>query len=287
MIERWPPDPGGQSIPSTSKRGVVMRLVVWLTFFAVAGSPAGAQEVFRSIHSANLPTAEILPKGSWLFEVSHRSVTPFSDGVDALWGLDGPMVNRLGLAYSVHDRVVLGILRTNFLDNIELNAKAGLWAGGSETLPIKVAVMGGVSWNPDVTVTATVEDNEMQAYAQLILNALIAERLAIGVVPTLLHNPRLADADADQKFAIGVNAQAYLTPSMSVLVEWVGGEGNVETPNDPITFGVEFNTGGHVFKLVSTNQSRMNPSQLVAGAAAEFEPEEWRFGFNITRLLPF
>jgi hypothetical protein len=31
----------------------------------------------------------------------------------------------------------------------------------------------------------------------------------------------------------------------------------------------------------------MNPAQLLGGAAVEFEPEEWMFGFNITRLLPF
>jgi hypothetical protein len=158
---------------------------------------------------------------------------------------------------------------------------------GSETLPVKVAAMGGISWNPDVTVTATVEDNEMQAHAELIFNALIAERFAVGVVPAFLHNPRLGDADSDQKFYVGVNGQLYLTPSMSVLAEWVAGDGNLETPNDPITFGLEFNTGGHVFKLVSTNQSRLNPAQVFAGAAAEFEPDQWRFGFNITRLLPF
>jgi hypothetical protein len=264
-----------------------MRLVITLLLFVVGSTPAASQEIFRSVQSANLPTAEILPRGSWLFEVSHRSVTPFSDGADALWGLDGPMVNRLGLSYSARDRLVLGVVRTNFFDNIELNAKAGLWSGGSETLPIKVAAMGGISWNPDVTVTATVEDNEMQAHAELIFNALIAERFGIGVVPTFVHNPRLGDADSDQKLYVGVNGQLYVTPSMSVLAEWVAGDGNLETPNDPITFGLEFNTGGHVFKLVSTNQSRMNPAQLFPGAVAEFEPDEWRFGFNITRLLPF
>jgi hypothetical protein len=31
----------------------------------------------------------------------------------------------------------------------------------------------------------------------------------------------------------------------------------------------------------------MNATQVFPGAAVEFEPEEWRFGFNITRLLPF
>jgi hypothetical protein len=265
-----------------------MRLIVAaLAFIGVAGTNASAQEIFRSVHSANLPTAEILPQGSWLFEVSHRSVTPFSNGAEDLWGLDGPMVNRLGLAYSAHDRVVLGILRSNVLDNTELNVKAGLWSGGSATLPIKIAAMGGVSWNTDVNVTPTVEDNEMQAYGQLIVNTLIGERFAIGAVPTFLSNPRLQDADADNAFFVGVNGQVYLTPSMSVLVEWVAGEGIAEAPYDPITFGFEFNTGGHVFKLLSTNQSRMNPAQIVAGAAAEFEPDAWLFGFNITRLLPF
>jgi hypothetical protein len=74
---------------------------------------------------------------------------------------------------------------------------------------------------------------------------------------------------------------------MSVLAEWVAGEGTVETPYDPLAFGIEFNTGGHVFKLLATNQARMNATQVFPGAAVEFEPEEWRFGFNITRLLPF
>jgi hypothetical protein len=265
-----------------------MRLIVAaLTLLGIAGTNASAQEVFRSVQSANLPTAEILPRGSWLFEVSHRTVTPFSDGAEALWGLDGPMVNRLGLAYSAHDRLQLGVLRTNFFDNVELNAKAVLWSGGGASMPVKIAAMGGISWNTDVTVTATVEDNEMQAYGQLIVNALIADRFAIGAVPTFLNNPRLLDADADNAFYVGVNGQAYLTPSMSVLVEWVAGEGNAETPFDPITFGLEFNTGGHVFKLLSTNQPRMNPAHVFGGATDEFEGDTWLFGFNITRLLPF
>jgi hypothetical protein len=265
-----------------------MRIVlVAAASLCLATTTASAQEIFRSVHSANLPTAEILPQGSWLFEISHRTVTPFSEGVDDLWGLDGPMIIRLGLAYSVHDRVQLGIMRTNVLDNVDLNAKATVWTGGGESLPIRIAAMGGVAWNTDVTVTPTVEDNEMQAYGQLIVNALIGERFAIGVVPTLVHNPRLADDESDQKLYVGVNGQVYLTPSVSVLAEWIAGEGTVETPHDPLAFGVEFNTGGHVFKLLATNQQRMNPTQVVPGAPAEFEPDEWRFGFNITRLLPF
>jgi hypothetical protein len=31
----------------------------------------------------------------------------------------------------------------------------------------------------------------------------------------------------------------------------------------------------------------MNPTQFLGGSNVSFEPDEWRFGFNITRLLPF
>jgi hypothetical protein len=31
----------------------------------------------------------------------------------------------------------------------------------------------------------------------------------------------------------------------------------------------------------------MNPSQYLAGTPTSFEPDAWRFGFNITRVLPF
>jgi hypothetical protein len=110
----------------------------------LAASPAAAQDAFHSVQSANLPTATTMPQGSWLFEISHRFNTPVSEGSDALWGLDGPVINRFGLSYGAHDRVLLGILRSNFEDNVELNAKVGLLDGGEGSLPVQVALMGGV-----------------------------------------------------------------------------------------------------------------------------------------------
>ena len=264
----------------------VLPFALWIV--AAAVSPVSGQEIFRSVQSANLPTAEVMPQGSWLFEISHRFSNAFSEGADALWGLDGPAVMRLGLSYSATDRIQLGVQRSNYQDNTELNVRARLWSGGSETLPVAIAAQGGVAWNINVsTPQPTIDDNEMQAYALLALNALIAERFAIGIVPTFLHNPRILDADSEQGFAVGVNGQAYLTPSMSLLVEWIAGDTNPESPFDPITFGIEFNTGGHVFKLLSTNQLATNPTQYFPGSAIDFEPDLWRFGFNITRLLPF
>jgi len=228
-----------------------------------------------------------MPQGSWLFEISHRFNTPISDGAEALWGLDGPVYNRLGLSYAPHDRVLLGIVRSNFEDNVELNAKVAAWSAAEGALPVQVSLMGGVAWNTQVFVVDGAEDNEMQFYAQLHVDALLGERLAIGLVPTYLRNPRLRDVDADNAFALGVQGQLYVSDSMSLLAEWLVAEARQGLEKDAATFGVEFETRGHFFKLLLTNQPRLNPTQFLGGTPVPFEPDEWRFGFNITRLLPF
>jgi hypothetical protein len=249
-------------------------------------STAHAQSAFHSVQSANLPTAETLPQGSWLFEISHRFDTPFSDGSSQLWGLDGPAYNRLGLTYAVHDRAQVGILRSNVADNTELNAKVGVWSG-TGGVPVELAVMGGVAFNTQVFEVDGAEDNEVQLYAHLLLNALLGNRFAVGIVPTILHNQRLLDVDAHRAVAVGVHGQLYVSPSMSVLAEWLVTPERADLEYDPVTVGLEFQTRGHFFKLLVTNQAHLNPTQFLAGSRVPFELDEWRFGFNITRLLPF
>lgn len=257
---------------------------------AAAGLQAqerGAVNVFHSNQSANLPTATTLRQGDWLFEISHRFQPPFSDGADALWGLDGPVTYRLGLSYSVTDRIMLGVQRTNLEDNLELSAKLRIYQGGSAGMPFMVAVAGGTAWNTDPVLVDGAEDNELQAYGLLMLNALFAERLALGVVPGIVHNPRILDAETESSFVLGLHGQVYLTDSMSLLGEWLASEERADLEFDGVTFGLEFETRGHFFKLLATNQIRPNLTQLLGGSSVEFVPDQLRFGFNITRLLPF
>jgi hypothetical protein len=242
--------------------------------------------VFHSTEAANLQTAETLRKGEWLVEVSHRFGTAVSQGADALWGLDGPVFNRLGLAYAASDRVMLGVLRTNLADNVELNAKVRLAEGGRQGLPFMVAAMAGWAWNTQLPETGY-DGNESQAYGQLIFNALLGDRFALGVTPTLLRNPRIEDASSESAFALGLNGQLYLSPQVSLLGEWVLSEERPGQTRDSGTFGLELETGGHFFKLVLTNSIRANPTQHLGGTSIPFSLDDLRFGFNITRLLSF
>ena len=241
--------------------------------------------VFHSQQSANLPTAQTISKGEWLFEISHRFFPPVSEGLEALWGLDGPVANRLGLAYAVADRAMVGIVRTNVDDNIELNAKGRLFEGGSESVPIMIGLMGGLAWNMSASGGSGADDNESQAYAQVMVNALIGGRLGVGLAPTFLKNPRIQDTKSETTFVLGIHGQAYLSEQVSLLGEWIISEHRTDLEHDSGTLGVELETGGHFFKIVLTNQYRMNPTQVLGGTPYQFSPKHWRLGFNVTRLL--
>jgi hypothetical protein len=267
-------------------RSIMPGLVVVLAA-TVVPAPVDAQRIFHSTQSANLQTTETLRRGNLLFEISHRFLPTFKQGGEHLWGLDGPIWNRLGLSYAVTgNRVLIGVQRTNMDDNLELNLKAVLLEMGPDPMRVDVGVMGGIAWNTD-PISDLVDDNATQMYAQLLVDALLGERLAVGVVPTYLRNPRILDAEPENAFVIGVHAQAYLMSSMSLLGEWIFSEERPGLEHDSGTFGIELETRGHFFKILVTNQTRLNPTQFLGGTPYPFEGDQLRLGFNITRVLPF
>ena len=279
-------------------------------FCAAAPGAASAQNVFESTQSATLPTATGMNAGDILIEISHR-FGHLSDGASDLWGLDGFVLNRLGLAFAPHDQLAFGVLRSNSTDNLEFNARFAGLALDVPTGPVEFALQTGVAWNlqdeagddhgghqhqvlKDANAdTGTLDDhtadpNEMQAYAQVVANAMFADRLALGVVPTLLWNPRIQSHDPESTVSVGVNGQLYLDHMWSLLGEWIFSQAREDQEYDSGSFGVEIRTRGHFFKLVVTNQHQMNPTQTLAGSAEDFlDPASWRLGFNIQRTVRF
>ena len=262
--------------------------MIMLCLALVAPPALAGQRVFHSTQSANLPTTETLRGGNWLFEISHRFSPRISEGVGALWGLDGPVYNRLGLSFAPADGLLLSVIRSNLDDNLELNAKGRFHEGAIGTSRLAIAAMGGAAWNMDVAPVDGATDNEFQGYVQLIADVLtLDERVAIGVAPAWIHNPRLRDMETFSAVAVGLHGQWYLTDAMSLLGEWIFREEIADTPHDSGTFGIELETRGHFFKIVVTNQDRMQPTQFLAGSRHAFTWDELRLGFNLTRVLPF
>ena len=244
-------------------------------------------QLFHSTHGINLPTAEVLQQGNFEFEVSHRFVPRISDGSRHLWGFDGPSNIRLALGYAYHDDGYVTLGRSNVQDNLELAVKHQLFRWRNETLPLLVAARIGGAWNGDVNERGAGDARNFQYYAQLIFNAMYAERLALGVVPSYVDNSRIMHRERQYSFVVGLHAQYYVTDVFNVVAEWIPTVTGWRTRHNTVAFGIELETGGHFFKIIASNNELLNTAQLLAGATDSFDNGDLHIGFNITRLLMF
>ncbi len=243
--------------------------------------------LFHSTQAISLPTAETLGRNVLQFEISHRFYPRFSDGFDYLYGLDGPALMRLGLGFSPTDRLVITLARSNFGGNVDLQGKYELLRLRSTPLPLKAAVQAGGAWNTQKQADrARGDSRNFQCYIQGIVNTMIGKRVALGVVPSYLHNSSVNTEKKENLFAVGLHGQVYLNQVLSVIAEWTPQVSGTEVMRHrPASFGLELETGGHFFKLVATNSVYLNPAQYLAGTENVFGARELRFGFLITRLL--
>lgn len=246
-------------------------------------------ELFRSGHAISLPTTETLQKGNLEFEISHRFSPPISKGSNYLWGLDGPINMRLGLGYALTNKMVITAAISNAEDNNDWHIKYKLLQLRNADFPIVVALQGGVAWNREVYVEgrSTGSSRNFQYYGQLIINTMISKKFGVGLVPSYVQNSDIYSTNTKHSVTVGTYLEYYINSVAGVLAEWSPVVDGFHREYTPAAFGVEFNTGGHFFKIVLTNSVWLNPSQYLAGTDYKFKSSEWRLGFTITRLLRF
>ena len=265
-----------------------------------ASAPTGEVQVelFRSVMTANYPTAEMLGRGDFHYEISHRFHPPIDEGYDANFGFDGPASMRTAVGYGVTDRVMVTLGRSNVLDNLDLQVKYRLWQRQGEVLPLALAVNGGLALSTDMPATvdrARLDADNLQLYAQLIANTLLLDgRLAVGLAPSYLHNSAIFSVDPQYTLTLGTYGQYYLNSAWGIWAEYspvlagyqgILRPGEVDRSYNGLSLGLSIETGGHFFYLFATNNTRLNPGLYLVGAADEIALSNMRVAFGITRYL--
>ena len=274
---------------------------VIFVFILIYGAAANAQiswkpqeasdnlplQLFHSPQAVNLPTAETLQKGDFEFEISHRFLPPIKNGTRDLYGFDGPVNMRFALGYAVTNDLVITLGRSNVDDNLDLRGKYRLLQFKDTFLPLLVGVQVGIAKNTQTFGQLASAGRAYQYFGQIIFNTMVNKKLGIGVVPSYLYNSNIYRADIQSSFTLGMNLQYYVTSMFSVLAEFNPTVNGYVNRFDSASFGIELETGGHFFKIIATNNAKLNPTQFLSGADKTIGGGEWRLGFNITRLLKF
>jgi hypothetical protein len=254
--------------------------------------------LFHSTQTANFATTESLEKGNWMYEISHRFIPSINEGIDALYGFDGPARIRFALAYGITDDLMTTFGRSNNTDNYEIQLKQKLFQVDNIYLPSVFSLLGGFAINTEVPQSidrGKGDFDNMQFYAQLIYNGMLFDKkLGIGIVPSYLYNSFIYSVDKQYTFTIGTYLQYYFDRTWSLFIEHnaivAGYQGRIRLDElgksyNSLSFGVVIETGGHIFNFMLTNNARLNSTQYLVGADRASADNEWRLGFGILRYF--
>ena len=281
--------------------------------------PTGPQyaRAFPGWSLANVPTAETLDKGVFLYRIAHRFRSPTSTGFDQLFGLDGGARMMTQLAFPITNDLAVTVERQGFNATFELGFKYRFLRERLDgEMPISAAVYAGFDWEtikglPDPADTATVRPKRIldraagerfHYFAQLALTKQFGNRIGVLVTPGVLLDGRVDLNDEKTLFTVGLGGRVNFYKDVSLFIEAVpivsgdetamplGGlrqEGNNQVFNDTFTVGIERKVGGHVFHIFVTNSAGNTTNQYMSGAELDFTGGDFRIGFNIYRILNY
>ncbi|MES2882413.1 MAG: DUF5777 family beta-barrel protein [Bacteroidota bacterium] len=250
-----------------------------------------AAPAFKSTRVIMSHSVEVLPAGVLDFRILHRFGN-INQGISQFFGLDESTI-RLGLDYGISNKLTVGLGRGSYKKELDafLKYKLVQQAVGLKASPVSVALVGGTT----LFTTGFTDPNRenlfssrMAYYAQVIAARRFSNRISIQVMPTLLHRNLVAtNNDANDLFAAGLGGRVKLSNRISLTFDYYVVVNQNETlgVHNPLSVGVDIETGGHVFQLHFTNAVGMNERVFLTETGNDWGKGEIQFGFNISRTF--
>lgn len=245
---------------------------------------------FKSSRVINGQSMEFIGAGVLDFRILHR-FGPVNGGVDQFFGLDQASM-RMGFDYGISKNISIGIGRTTFKKELDGFIKyRPIWQtkgpGGSPVSVVLVAGMAiqtGKNTDPAKTVTF---NSRVGYYYQAIVGRKFTQRLTLQVSPTLVHRNEVVLADENDVYAVGLGGRYKITRSLAFVVDYFYVANGLphSTGTNPLSVGVDIETGGHVFQLHFSNTSGMNERAFITETTNKWGKGDIQFGFNLSRVF--
>jgi opacity protein-like surface antigen len=245
---------------------------------------------FKSTRVVNGQSVETMKKKHLDFRISHR-FGKLNSGAYQFFGLDQATM-RLGFEYGLTDDLMIGVGRSTSQKVYDFFGKYKLLkqTTGARNIPVSVTLFGG-------TGVATVDkernfQDKLYYTAQVLVARKFGERLSLQLSPTYLYRA-MPDVTGDEKvvLAVGIGGRFKLSKRVSLNGEYfyTAREKNTVTApyHDSMSFGVDIETGGHVFQLHFTNSLGMIEKQFIGETTGSWGKGDIHYGFNISRTFSF
>ncbi|MFD2562381.1 DUF5777 family beta-barrel protein [Aquimarina rubra] len=246
---------------------------------------------FKGTRILNGHSIENRKKGTLEFVISHR-FGRINLGADELYGLDQSNI-RFALEYGLTDDIMLGVGRSSFDKTYDgfVKYKFLKQNSGKNGFPFTASLFTSIAYR---TLKDFDPNNEPSFSQKLsyVTQVLVARKFSPGfslqITPTYIHrNSVKINEDPHGIFAIGVGSRIKLTKRVSINGEYYYTVNPLESidASNSLAFGVDIETGGHVFQIILSNSITMIEKSFITESTDDFFEGDIHLGFNISRAF--
>jgi hypothetical protein len=249
---------------------------------------------FKALQICNMQSTKLPVKGEWYVLISHR-FGDLTNGFDNFFGLD-EAITKIGGIYGATNWLSLGLSRHRNNKTYELAAKYKLANQLDNGFPFTIVGYNTMDINSQIKKAVNPElkfSNRLAYTTQLLISRKFSEQLSFEIAPIYVHK-NLYDDTTEQKdlFLVGAGGRCKLTKRMSLNLEYaarVNNSSSIDTPfYNPLSLGLDIETGGHVFQMVFSNSQPMNDVAVFSNTTGKWDVNRGGgiyFGFNMYRVF--
>jgi hypothetical protein len=241
------------------------------------------------------PTTETVKKKNLNFLVIHRfgDVGTSTGGFRTFYGLDAVNDVYLGFEYGITDNLQVNVGRSTVGQIAETQLKyAILHQTNDNSSPLGITLLAGEGIRPYGNFTSF--SDRISYIGEAIFSRKFSSAFSLEISPIYVQdNQPIPDVEGNQQgfFSLSSAARLKVTKHMSLVIDYEHPFSNFRTSangfQDPLGFGAEFETGGHVFTLNVTNARSISQINTLSDSQASYGRGQFRFGFTISRMFDF
>lgn len=243
---------------------------------------------FKAIKIVNNQSTKQASEKELYLYVSHRFGS-IDEGINTLFGLD--IANtKIELLYGLTNNLQIGFSRESFKKTYSLNAKYNITTQSSK-LPINSSLYISYNYNSllDQDIYPTLSNSDRNLFfSQLLLSKNFSDKISLQLSPTYAKRGfNETIFEQENNIILGLASSYRITHRLAFNIEY---SANLDRPeispfNDVLSFGIDIETGGHVFQLLFSNTQTIDNVSVMTDAEGSWKDGKIYFGFNILRVF--
>jgi len=249
--------------------------------------------IFKSTRLVLTQSSETDKKKNFNFEIIHRfgDFAGTNGGAKLGYGLDDVSDVDFRFEYGLTDNLNIDLERSTIYGLIDLELKYALVHQTNSGSPIAITVLG----ESGVRTFASFPTfgSRLSYFGQAIFARQFSPGFSFELAPSYLrdNSPYPAIAGVEQQFVtLSAAARFKLTKHMGFIVDYAHPFSSFRNSNgfsDPLGFGLEMVTGGHVFTVNVTNSRANTEINYLSDTRSDYGRGQYRIGFTISRMFDF